>query len=127
MIAFSIFNKRGYSFVTVLICLFTAGWYSSILTNHSEDHHDIDVQNESVLDETNYLSSTFLSYINLPIFTLIFVAYVYQDELFDRIGFLLLDKRIKEYKKLRAGVQKLIPEIVRKFTTKKDHNIELSS
>jgi hypothetical protein len=72
------------------------------------------------------LTSIYLNYIGIPVFTLIFAAYVYWDELSKKIGFLLLDKRIKEYKNDRAGVQKLIPEIVRKCQLKRDLNVELS-
>lgn len=56
----------------------------------------------------------FLNYLGIPLLTAIFAFDVYWEEMFKKINFLLLDRRIKEYKKLRIGVQKLVPEIVRK-------------
>jgi hypothetical protein len=130
VIAFSIFNKRGYSLLTVLICTITAGWYESVLQNSIDegwlDREDTKNQVQTEFTQIDLNTSIYLNYLGIPVFTLIFAAYVYYDELYTKIGFLLLDKRIKEYKKLRTGVQKLIPEIVRKFQFKKDHNVELS-
>lgn len=129
VIAFSIFNKRGYTLPTVIICIASACWYETVLMysfDAGQLDRDTNYPRKAEFNEADFPTSIYLNYIGIPVFTLIFAAYVYWDELFDKIGFLLLDKRIKEYKKLRAGVQKLVPEIVRKFLLKKDHNVEIS-
>jgi hypothetical protein len=69
---------------------------------------------------------SYLHVIGVPIFTLISIAYTYWDELYRRVGFLVLDRRIKEYKKLTGSVKKLVPEIVVKMQKNKDHAIEVN-
>lgn len=64
--------------------------------------------------EIDIQTNIYLNTFGIAAFTLVCVAYVYWDELFKKVSFLVLDRRIKEYKKLRSGVQKLVPEIVRK-------------
>jgi hypothetical protein len=68
----------------------------------------------------------YLNYCGVPFFTLVCGVYVYWDEFCKKINFLLLDRKIKDYKKLKLNVQKLVPEIVRKSQLKQDHTSEIS-
>ena len=61
-------------------------------------------ENESAEVQLEANIKIYMNYIGVPVFTLICAVYVYWDELFKKINFLLLDRRIKEYKKLRMGV-----------------------
>jgi hypothetical protein len=69
---------------------------------------------------------SYLHVVGIPIFTLISLVYTYWDELYKRVSFLVLDRRIKEYKKLTGCVKKLVPEIVVKMQKNSDHAIEIS-
>ena len=61
-----------------------------------------------------------------PLFTLVNFLSVYWDEVAARVTFATMDAQIKNYKKLRNCMQRLVPEIVRKLQNKKDHNVEVS-
>lgn len=131
VITFSILNKRGYSKAIVIICCITAIWFETVLSVSSfsgwVEAEDTKFHTHDKLNVIDFPTMIFLNYIGTPVFTLIFIAYVYWDELCDKVGFLMLDKRIKEYKKLRTGVQKLVPKIVLKFQLKKDNHVEISN
>ena len=46
----------------------------------------------------------YLNYCGVPFFTLVCGVYVYWDEFCKKINFLLLDRKIKDYKKLKLNV-----------------------
>jgi hypothetical protein len=92
----------------MIICTITAGWYESVLQNSSDegwlDREDTKKKITTEFMERDMNANIYINYIGIPAFTLIFAVYVYWDELSKKIGFLLLDKRVKDYKNLRAGV-----------------------
>ena len=61
-----------------------------------------------------------------PLFVAVNLVNVYWDEIAARVSFATMDTKIKNYKKLRSCMQRLVPEIVRKLQNKKDHNVEVS-
>ncbi len=69
--------------------------------------------------------NTYLNILGIPIFTLICAVYVYWDEVHKKVSFIVMDRRIKMYRKLRNGVLRLIPEIVRLSLQKKDHVVSI--
>jgi hypothetical protein len=77
-----------------VLCIITAAHYTVRLGQ---------LINISTFEDYRQLIIGILSILGVPVTTFICVVYIYWDEFFNKLGFLVMDRRIKEYKKMRLG------------------------
>ena len=58
----------------------------------------------------------------IPVFTFVWSIYVYLDEMHRKTTFLVLNRRIKEFKFLKSLIQRLVPESIRKYADVRSNN-----
>jgi len=60
--------------------------------------------------------------LGIPVFTLVWSIYAYVDEFHRKTTFLVLNRRIKEFKFLKQLIQRLVPESIRKYNDVHSNN-----
>ena len=53
--------------------------------------------------------------LGIPVFTLVWSLYGYMDEMHKKTTFLVLNRKIKEFKFSKHLIQRLVPESIRKY------------
>jgi hypothetical protein len=120
LVAFTILNRKVYLYSTLLLAMSFCIWYTVTQINLLSGSYN------KWLAETDHSQRDLQMYLvaaAIPCFTFILILYAYWDEFYRKARFLVLERRIKEYKRLRMGVQKLVPQIIRKSQQKNQQAI----
>lgn len=122
LISFAFINRTIHSRFVLILTWATSIWCLSLNLRLLQRNGPIFKLALATNEEISQINKTFILNLNthyylygIPVFTLIWSIYIYWDEIHRKTTFLVLNRRIKEFKFLKTLMHRLVPESIRKY------------